>query len=52
MPQSVQEDIFILSGELVERYLKDIEVPKEYRGIAVALKNKDYGMYRLYCRTH
>lgn len=52
MPERVQEDIFILSGELVERYLKKIEVPKECRELTVALKNKDYGVYRLYCRTH
>ncbi len=52
-PSDIREAVFILTGELFERYFERADVrPTIHKGLRKALLARDYGSYRLYCRTH
>ena len=52
-PAYIKEAVFVLTGELFERYFESAGVrPTIHKRLRKALLDRDYGYYRLYCRTH
>lgn len=51
MPLKIQKIVFILSSDLMKKYISGIECPSQYKELYTALKNFDFGIYQLYCKT-
>ncbi len=52
MPEEIQQSVFILSRDLLEKHLKDSVVPKKYAHFYHLIQRNDFGAYNLYCKTH
>lgn len=53
VPERIKEAVFVLTADLLERFFeKDNVKPSIHRPLRQALKERDYGVYALYCRTH
>ena len=49
-PMRIQESVFCLSRELVGSSIPDGYKSKKYAELQEAMKNNDFGVYRLFCR--
>ena len=52
LPIDAQKAIFVLTGSLVTESFEKEAISPKYKKLDRALRNGNWGLYRLYCKTH
>lgn len=52
MPQEVQQSVFVLTCEAADEIFKQNMGKSAHEPLLRALRSRDYGAYKLYCKTH